>query len=166
MPQSRKINIDFSIGTPRIFVWGGREAVMKIMSKSSSRHLVRLQGKLKLTEKEKDLDIRKFLLYFPIFQWTSHQLISVADLGLSLNHTKPLISLNLQNLCVFFKFCLGEGGLRTSSPHILGAPMDVSESVSCLVLQSTKVSPLQKLHIFQTFINIQTLRILCCHLAS
>jgi hypothetical protein len=102
MPQSRKINIDFSIGTPRIFVWGGREAVMKIMSKSSSRHLVRLQGKLKLTEKEKHLDIRKFLLYFPIFQWTSHQLISVADLGLSLNHTKPLISLYLQNLCFFF----------------------------------------------------------------
>jgi hypothetical protein len=30
-----------------------KNTVMKIMSKSPSRHLVRLQGKLKLTEKEK-----------------------------------------------------------------------------------------------------------------
>ena len=34
---------------------------MKIMSKSSSRYLVRLQGKLELTEKKIYLHIRKFL---------------------------------------------------------------------------------------------------------
>jgi hypothetical protein len=55
--------------------------VTKIMSKSPSQHLVTLQGKLKVTEKEKNLHIRKFLLHFSIFQCTSHQPISGADLG-------------------------------------------------------------------------------------
>jgi hypothetical protein len=41
--------------------------VMEIMSKSQSRHLVTLQGKLKLTEK-KNLQTRQSLLYFSIFQ--------------------------------------------------------------------------------------------------
>jgi hypothetical protein len=51
---------------------------MKVMSKS---YLVALQGKLKLAEKGKNLYRRKFVLYFSISQRTSHQLISVADLG-------------------------------------------------------------------------------------
>jgi hypothetical protein len=38
--------------------------VMKIMSKSQSRRRGRLMAKLKLTEKEENLHIRKFLLYF------------------------------------------------------------------------------------------------------
>jgi hypothetical protein len=50
------------------------KTVMKIVSRSSSRHLVRLQGKFILY-------IPKFLLYFSVLQCTSHQLISVADLG-------------------------------------------------------------------------------------
>jgi hypothetical protein len=53
--------------------------VMKIMSKSLSQYLVSLQGKIKVTKK--NLHIHKFLLYFSIFQCTSHQPISVADLG-------------------------------------------------------------------------------------
>jgi len=60
------------------------------MSKSQSLQLVRLKEKLNLTEKM--LHIQKFLLYFSIFQSTRHQPISVADLGLSLNHIKPLKS--------------------------------------------------------------------------
>jgi hypothetical protein len=51
---------------------------MKIMSKSSSRRLDRLQGKLKL---KNNLHICKFYLHFSVFQYTSHQPISVADLG-------------------------------------------------------------------------------------
>jgi hypothetical protein len=39
--------------------------VMKIMSKSPSRHHVRLQGKLKLTDKEKHLHIHTILFIFP-----------------------------------------------------------------------------------------------------
>jgi hypothetical protein len=51
------------------------------MSKSPSRRLVRLQGNLKLTGKENNRHIYKFLLYFSKCQCTSHQPISVADLG-------------------------------------------------------------------------------------
>jgi hypothetical protein len=59
-----------------------KNGVKKIMSKSPSRHLVMLQGKLKLTEKAKQyLHICKFYLYSSIFQCASHQLISVAALG-------------------------------------------------------------------------------------
>ena len=55
---------------------------MKIRSKSSIRHLVRLQGKSKLTKKEKNTYyVRKFLLHFSLFQCTSHYTISEADLG-------------------------------------------------------------------------------------
>jgi hypothetical protein len=53
---------------------------MKIMLKSLSRHQVRLQGNLKL-KKKKNLYIRTVFLYFLLFQCTSHQPISVADLG-------------------------------------------------------------------------------------
>jgi hypothetical protein len=54
---------------------------MKIMSKSPTRCSVRLEGNLKLTEKEKKyLHVRKLLL-FSIFQCAGHQPISVADLG-------------------------------------------------------------------------------------
>ena len=70
--------------------------VMKIMSKSRSRHLVRLQGNIKTSQKRKKLHIRK--LYSSMFQCTSHQPISVADLGSSVNHVKLLISFCLQNL--------------------------------------------------------------------
>jgi hypothetical protein len=55
--------------------------VMKIMSKSPRRHLVGLQGKLKLTEEEKIYVFLSVYLYFSIFQCTSHRPISVADLG-------------------------------------------------------------------------------------
>ena len=55
--------------------------VTKIMSKSPSRHLVMLQGKLNLTENGKICMFFSFLLYFSVFQCTSHQPISVADLG-------------------------------------------------------------------------------------
>jgi hypothetical protein len=55
--------------------------VMKIMSKSPSRHPVGLQEKSELTGKEKYLYIPKFLLRFSISQCTNHQSISVADLG-------------------------------------------------------------------------------------
>jgi hypothetical protein len=55
-----------------------KNCVMKIMSKSLSRPLVRLQGKLKL--KKKNICIHKFLLYFSVFHCTSYQVISVANL--------------------------------------------------------------------------------------
>ena len=58
-----------------------KNRVTKVMSSCPSRHLVRLPGKLRLTEKEKSLHICKFLLHFSILQCTSHQPISVADLG-------------------------------------------------------------------------------------
>jgi predicted transcriptional regulator len=80
--------------------------VKKITSQSPSQYLVTLQGKIKA---EKNLHIRKFLLYFSIVQCTSHQPISVADLGYSVNHVKSLISPCLQNLISFF-ISLGGGG--------------------------------------------------------
>jgi hypothetical protein len=58
-----------------------KNCLTKIISETPSRHLVRLQGKLKLTEKENNLHICKFYLYFSVFQRTDHQPISVADLG-------------------------------------------------------------------------------------
>jgi hypothetical protein len=135
-----------SIGAPRNFLWGGGEGgggwpwgyiqfmfhfknyVMKLMSKCFSQHLVRLQEKLKVTQKGKKLHTCTFLLYFSIFQYTSHQPISVGDLVWSINHVKPLISLCLQNLC-FLNFALG-WGLQPSS-HPLGC---INESKHPLLL--------------------------------
>ena len=54
---------------------------MKIMLKSLCQHLVRSQGKMNVTRKEKKNRICKFLLYFSVLQCTSHRLISVGDLG-------------------------------------------------------------------------------------
>ena len=62
--------------------------VMKIISKSRSPHVVRLQGKLKLF---------------------ACQPISVANLRCRVNHVKPIITSYLQNLCFSFNFALGEG---------------------------------------------------------
>jgi hypothetical protein len=55
--------------------------VTEIISKSPSRRLVRLQGKLKPTEKENNLRICKFFLYFSLFHCASRQPISVTGLG-------------------------------------------------------------------------------------
>jgi hypothetical protein len=77
------------------------ESIMKIMSKTLNGYLGRLQQKLKLTDKETHLHIRKFLLHFSMVQCTSHQPITVADLGLRVNHLKPVISSYLQNLFFF-----------------------------------------------------------------
>ena len=82
------------------------------MSKSAGRHLVRLRGKL--NEKEKKSTCCK-LLYFSVFQSTSHKPISVAELGCSVNHAKPLISC-LQNRRFFKFFFDGCEELQTSSP--------------------------------------------------
>jgi len=58
------------------------ECVTKIISESQSRHLVRLQGKIKTIEKGRvDIFWGRVLLYFSTFQCTSYQPISVADLG-------------------------------------------------------------------------------------
>ena len=45
------------------------------MSKITGRHLVRLQEKLKVTEKENIYILGKLPLYFHVFQFTSHQTI-------------------------------------------------------------------------------------------
>jgi hypothetical protein len=60
---------------------GFKKCVMKIMPKSPTRYLVRLQGNLKLIEKEKNLYIHKFLLYISIFRCTRLQTIAAANLG-------------------------------------------------------------------------------------
>jgi hypothetical protein len=75
---------------------------MKITSKSLSRHLVRLQRKLKITEKEKNLWIRQFLLHFSVFKSTSHQPISVADLGYKSHRAFDAILVKKKNLFFFF----------------------------------------------------------------
>jgi hypothetical protein len=74
------------------------------MSKSPSRHLGRLQGKLKLTEKEEN-DI--FVGFYYIFQYFNVlQPISVANLGWSVNYVKSLISSCVQYLsCLNIALC-------------------------------------------------------------
>jgi len=82
--------IAVSIGAPRIFVEDGGwhtiysynlcpslKTMLRKTCHSSSRHT----RKMKTNGKRKTLHVRKLLLYFSIFQCTSHQLISVADLG-------------------------------------------------------------------------------------
>jgi hypothetical protein len=86
-----------------------KNCIMKIMLRSPSRHLVRLQRKLKLSENLKNLHILKLISYFSIFQCTSHPPFWVADLGWSVNHVKSLISSCLQ-LFLFFFFRLWERG--------------------------------------------------------
>jgi hypothetical protein len=52
-----------------------KNCVMTIMSKSPSGHLIRLEGKLIVTGKG------RFLLHFSVCYCTSHQPISMVDLG-------------------------------------------------------------------------------------
>lgn len=58
-----------------------KTCVTNFMSKSPGRHLVRLQGKLK-HQKNKFLQIRKFLSHFQHANILTDQLLSVAYLGL------------------------------------------------------------------------------------
>jgi hypothetical protein len=51
-----------------------KKYVSKIISKSPSHRLFRLQGKLKASEKERNLQIHKFLLYFPVFQCEKNEM--------------------------------------------------------------------------------------------
>ena len=93
------------------------------MSQSRIQNLVRLQGKLKLTEKEwRYIHTCKFLLYSSAFQCSSHQPISVADVGWSLCHTNLLISSCLKNLWFWVSLWLGVGdaGLPPLPPSCLG----------------------------------------------
>ena len=72
---------------------------MKIVSTLPIAHVLKLEGKLKPTEK-KNLRFSKFSILFSVFQCTNHhQPISVANLGCNLNHVKLLISSCLQSLC-------------------------------------------------------------------
>jgi hypothetical protein len=85
------------------------------MAKFSSRHLVMLRKKLKLTEK-----IFIFVsLYFAALQCTGHQPISVADLCRSVHHLKPLIQVRLK-ISVFFNFAWE--GWGDCSPAIYPPP--------------------------------------------
>jgi len=58
-----------------------KEYIMKLTSKSPRQRLIRLQAKLKLTEKKK-LNIPKFIYYYySVFHSTGLEEISLADLG-------------------------------------------------------------------------------------
>jgi len=57
-----------------------KKYIMKLTSKSPSQRLIRLEGKLKVTEKKKQ-NIPKFIYYYPVFHSTDHETISLADLG-------------------------------------------------------------------------------------
>jgi hypothetical protein len=97
--------------------------VTKIMSKSPSRRIVKLQRKLKLTEKENNPHICKFHLYFSVTQCrpTSHQPFSVPDFRPNRRSRKTFDKF-VSTKSVFFKFRFGGRGLQPGSPP-LGAPM-------------------------------------------
>jgi hypothetical protein len=80
---------------------------MKMMSKYPSRHVVKLQGKLKL-KKKKILHIPKFLLDFSIFRYISHQPISVAHLDK--RKSRETFDILVSTKSAFFKFRFREGG--------------------------------------------------------
>jgi hypothetical protein len=99
---------------------------MKLVSKPPSRHLVRTQGKLKLTEKGKQniyIFLGFLIVFFNIPQCTSHQQISMAGVGRSVNNEPPSISLCLQNLySLNFRYVRGCSPAPPPSPN-LDAPM-------------------------------------------
>jgi len=108
------------------FLFGFKNYVRKIMSKSPNLYLVRLQGKIKSNWKTKKYPhIHADLLHFSILQCTSHQPIAVADLDWSVNHVIPLCA----QMCLFFYFALGEWGVRgraaARQPLPPGVPMIV-----------------------------------------
>jgi hypothetical protein len=86
-----------------------KKCVMKIMSKFSSRLLVRVQGKLKLQQK-KYIHILEVLLYFSIFKYDSRQPISVADLRWNVESRK-IFDIIVSTESVFSKFRFREGGV-------------------------------------------------------
>lgn len=96
---------------------------MKMMSKSPNRHVVRLQGKLKLKKKYTFLNVNNI---FSVFQYTGHQPTSVADLGRSVNRVKHLISSCLQNVC-FVNFALGRECCSPAALPPLCAPMYLTQ---------------------------------------
>ena len=76
---------------------------------------------MKSYRKRKYLHIPKFIyIYFSKFQCTSHQLVSVADLGWRVNHVKLLISLCLQNLYFFLNLLWGEAAAPPPSMRPCG----------------------------------------------
>ena len=94
--------------------------VMKIISQSPSQRLVRLQEKWKLIIK--NLYIHKFFFNFSVFQYTSHQPISVADLGWNVNDVKTFdIITSMKSM--FFRFCFWGGFAGLQPPLLLGAPI-------------------------------------------
>ena len=114
------------IGTPKIFLlaggdwpWGYMEfmfdfknCVMKIMSKSLSLYLLRLQVKLKLEKKKIYLLVALIFFCIPMY-WSSADFSG----GWSINHLKPLISSCLQNLC-FYQFCFLVAAARQQPPWV------------------------------------------------
>ena len=100
---------------------------MKIISKSPSRHLVTLQGQLKLSGKEKVRHICKFCYIFQYSNILIIKQISVSNLGWSINNVKTFATIMPKNT-VFFQFHFGRGGLQSSSPP--GAPMCFTKPVN------------------------------------
>ena len=88
---------------------------MQIMSKSPSRRIVKLQGKLKLAEKGKHIH-SQVLLYFPIFQYTT-QSADISDL-FERKSRKTLISLCLPSLRLLNFVLRGGGRSPAASPPL------------------------------------------------
>ena len=106
------------------YIFGFKNYVLKIMSNSPSPHLVSLQGQLELIVQEKCWHIWKFHYIFQYSILLLIKPISVTDLGWSIYHVKPLLSLCLQNLC-FLNFALVEGGCSPAAsppPHVFFSP--------------------------------------------
>ena len=92
--------------------------VMKIMSKSPSWYLVKLQGKLQLKNKG-CLHVRKFLLCASLLQYISSSDCS-GSFRLKCNSRKTFDIVSIK--CVFFlHFALG--GVQPDRTRALGAPM-------------------------------------------
>jgi hypothetical protein len=103
--------------------------VKEIMSKSPSRHLVRLQGKLKLTRKENNLRILKGLLFFNTRVCCS--LGDISGLDSMKRKSRQTFDVVMPTKSVVFKNLALEGGggavvrriPATPHPFPLGAPM-------------------------------------------
>jgi hypothetical protein len=113
------------------FIFDLKKSIIKITSKSPSRPLVRLQGKLKPKKKEY-LHTFKFLLYFSVLHCTSHQLISITDSVQSVNHVKPFVL-----SCFFLNFVLGRGCSPGSPPSLLWVRQCRLSIKPCTAVQPT-----------------------------
>jgi hypothetical protein len=131
-----------------------RNYVMKIKTKFSSRHLVRLREKLKLTEK--NLHIRKFIFCnFPVY-WSS---VDFSGWFMSKRKSLKTFDISTSKKSVFLKFLLVRGAAALqptpSPPAQQDAPVAARYLVTVADPSEIQTEPLLNIRHYRDSISVK-----------